>query len=436
MQDATAAGPSKPVRKFLFVSDEALIGDLAWQIKKEGHEVKYFIHSKSEKDVCDGFVDKVDAWEPLVEWADVIVFDDLGFGDQADKLRKLGKAVIGGSKYGDEIEDDRNFGQDEMKAAGISILPHWDFKEFDDAIKFLNENPGRYVIKPSGKAQNEKELCYVRQDDDGKDLLEMMDLYKTSWGKKMKEFQLQKHVSGVEVAVGAFFNGSDFIFPININFEHKRMFPGDIGPNTGEMGTSMFWTNRNKIFEETLLKMKDKLAAAKYVGYIDINCIANNRGIYPLEFTARFGYPTINIQMEGVTGDWGEFFFCLGKGEKPELKIKKGFQVGVVVAVPPFPFTDPQAFKKYSEDATIILKKTTDGLHIADIKLVEGKWRLAGQSGYALIVTGSGSTMSDARKQAYNRVSNIMIPNMFYRTDIGEKWNEDSDRLQTWGYLF
>ena len=61
---------------------------------------------------------------------------------------------------------------------------------------------------------------------------------------------------------------------------------------------------------------------------------------------------------------------------------------------------------------------------------------MAGQSGYALIVTGSGSTMTDARKQAYNRVSNIMIPNMFYRTDIGEKWTEDSDRLQTWGYLF
>jgi phosphoribosylamine--glycine ligase len=240
----------------------------------------------------------------------------------------------------------------------------------------------------------------------------------------------------VEVAVGAFFNGSDFIYPINVNFEHKRMFPGDIGPNTGEMGTSMFWAGRNKIFEETLLKMKDRLAAAKYVGYIDINCIANVRGIYPLEFTARFGYPTINIQMEGVLSEWGEFFHGLARGEKPELKTKRGFQVGVVVAVPPFPFTDPQAFRKYSEDATVILKKTTDGVHIADIKMVEGKWRLAGQSGYALIVTGSGSTMADARKQAYNRVSNIMIPNMFYRTDIGEKWTEDSDRLQTWGYLY
>jgi len=436
MQDVAGTTAPKPVRKFLFVSDEALIGDLAWQVKKEGHDVKYYIHRKQERDVSDGFVDKVDDWQAQIDWADVIVFDDIGFGETADKLRKQGKPVIGGSVYGDKIEDDRNFGQDEMKSAGISILAHWDFSNFDEAIKFIKENPARYVVKPSGQAQNEKELCFVGQDEDGKDMLEVLDLYKTSWGSRMKVFQLQKYASGVEVAVGAFFNGSDFIYPINVNFEHKRMFPGDIGPNTGEMGTSMFWAGRNKIFEDTLLKMKDRLAAAKYIGYIDINCIANVRGIYPLEFTARFGYPTINIQMEGVLSEWGEFFFGLARGEKPELKTKRGFQGGAVVAVPPFPFTDPQAFRKYSEDATVILKKTTDGVHIADIKMVEGKWRLAGQSGYALIVTGSGSTMADARKQAYNRVSNIMIPNMFYRTDIGETWTEDSDRLQTWGYLY
>jgi hypothetical protein len=50
------AGPPK---KFLFVSDEALIGDLAYQVKREGHEVKYYIHQKSEKDVCDGFLEKM-----------------------------------------------------------------------------------------------------------------------------------------------------------------------------------------------------------------------------------------------------------------------------------------------------------------------------------------------------------------------------------------
>ncbi|HIJ98139.1 TPA: phosphoribosylamine--glycine ligase, partial [archaeon] len=50
--------------------------------------------------------------------------------------------------------------------------------------------------------------------------------------------------------------------------------------------------------------------------------------------------------------------------------------------------------------------------------------------------TGSGSTVDEARKQAYKRVENIMLQNMFYRVDIGEKWFTDSDRLQTWGYLY
>ena len=61
----------------------------------------------------------------------------------------------------------------------------------------------------------------------------------------------------------------------------------------------MFWSEPNKIFEQTLLKMEPRLAEEGYVGYIDVNCIVNNNGIYPLEFTSRFGYPTIVIQQEG-----------------------------------------------------------------------------------------------------------------------------------------
>lgn len=109
----------------------------------------------------------------------------------------------------------------------------------------------------------------------------------------------------------------------------------------------------------------------------------------------------------------------------------------MVIATPPFPFEDQRAFKKYSEDATIIFKKPiTDGIHLGDVKLEDGEWRLAGESGYAIIVTGFGSTMDEARKSAYKKIKNILIPNMFYRTDIGVRWFTDSDRLQTWGYLF
>ena len=56
-----------------------------------------------------------------------------------------------------------------------------------------------------------------------------------------------------------------------MNFEHKKLFPGDIGPSTGEMGTSMFWTGANQLFNQTLLKMEPVLALEGYVGYIDVN---------------------------------------------------------------------------------------------------------------------------------------------------------------------
>jgi len=422
--------------KFLFVSIEALSMDLAWKLRKEGHQVKFFTRSENEKDVGDGFVEKIEAWEPLKDWADVIVFDDIGFGDVADKLRAEGKFVVGGSGYTDKLEDDREFGQEELKSIGVNTLPSWNFNSFDEGIEFVRKNPDRYVIKPSGRAQNEKELLFIGQEEDGKDVEQVLEHYKRNWSNKIKIFQIQKFANGVEVAVGAFFNGKDFVYPINVNFEHKRLFPNDIGPSTGEMGTSVYWTRTSPIFENTLLKMKEKIAQSKYVGYVDINCIANSRGIYPLEFTSRFGYPTISIQMEGITSEWGTFLSEIAQGKEAQLKAKKGYQVGVVIAIPPFPFEDEKAFRKYSEDATILFKKTTfNGVHLGEVKNVDGDWHIAGRSGYALIMTGSGASMQEAINAAYQSVRNVMIPNMFYRDDIGQRWFKDVDMLLSWGYL-
>ncbi len=422
--------------KFLFVTHESLSVDLAWQIKKEGQEVKMYCHDQGEKDVGLGFFEKVEEWEPWKDWADVIIFDDIGFGSKAEQLRKEGKLVVGGSTYTDKLELDREYGQSELNLSGVDILPSWNFTSFDEAIEFVRANPDRYVLKPSGKAQNEKELLFIGQEVDGKDVLQVLEHYKANWSKKIKEFLLQKYAEGVEIAVGAFFNGKDFTYPININFEHKRLFPLELGPSTGEMGTHCYWTKSNPVFDRTLLRMKEKLAASGYVGYVDINCIANVKGIWPLEFTTRFGYPTISLHMEGITSEWGTFLHDLAEGRDATLKAKKGYQVGVVVVIPPWPFEDEKAFKKYSEGATILFKRQSlDGIHIGEVKLEEGDWHIAGNSGYALVVTGSGPTMTDAVERAYQNIKNVMIPNMFYRSDIGLRWTHDSDKLLSWGYL-
>ncbi len=432
----TQSEEEKKKYKFLFVTQEALSSDLAWQITKEGHSVKFFCKDKPENDVGDGFIEKIDNWEQYKDWADIILFDDVGFGVEADQLRKDGKFVVGGSVYTDKLEFDRKFGQDELKDAGVAILPFHNFTSFNEAIAFVKTNPDKYVIKPSGEIQDEKELLFVGREENGTDVLQVLEHYKTMWSKKIKEFLIQKVAEGVEVAVGAFFNGKNFITPININFEHKRLFPDEIGPSTGEMGTSMYWTKSNPIFESTLLRTKDKLVASGYVGYIDINCIVNGRGIYPLEWTSRFGYPTISIQMEGIVSEWGQFFYDIAHGKDVQLKAKKGYQIGVVIAIPPFPFEDQKAFKKYSEGAAIFFKhQNPDGIHICETKRIEGEWYIAGESGYALVVTGSGQTMAEAIQKAYQNVKNVMLPNMFYRSDIGQRWFRDSDMLLSWGYF-
>ena len=152
-------------KNFLFVSLNALISDISWQVHKEGHNVKYYITEEAEKGIADGFVPKTSNWEADIDWADVIVFDDvLGQGQKAKKLRDEGKYVIGGTPYTDRLEDDRFFGQEELKKAGVNIIPNHNFTSFDDAIAYVGDNPGRYVVKPSGEAQNKKQLLYPGED--------------------------------------------------------------------------------------------------------------------------------------------------------------------------------------------------------------------------------------------------------------------------------
>jgi len=116
--------------------------------------------------------------------------------------------------------------------------------------------------------------------------------------------------------------------------------------------------------------------------------------------------------------------------------VKSGFQIGVRIVGPPFPFDDNETFEAFSKNAAIGFKKPpADEYHIEDVKQVNGQWLVAGTSGVILIAVGLGQTMKQAQSQVYSRIKNIMIPNMCYRTDIGDRWDEDSDRLHTWGIL-
>src|SRR5919206_4687990 len=126
----------------------------------------------------------------------------------------------------------------------------------------------------------------------------------------------------------------------------------------------------------------------------------------------------------------------MGLSENTDQKKKGVFGVRLGCPPPPFPFNDDRTFRKFSEEATILFKnQNLNGIHLGEVKREGNDWRIAGRSGYSLVVTGSGITTAEASKQAYQRVANIMIPNMFYRTDIGSGWVRDSDLLLSYGYL-
>lgn len=421
---------------FLFVSRWGESLDIINTIKLEGHHVKMFIEDKASKEIGYGFVQKVTQWEKHTDWADVIVFDYTGFGKKASNLRSKGKLVIGGTEYTDRLELDRNFGQSELKRHKIKVIPSEEFTSFNDAINYIENNPNTYVIKPCGETQELKQLLFVGSDDEGLDVIRVLKAYEKSWGDDFGNFQLQRKVKGVEVSVAAFFNGNEFIYPINITFEHKKLFPKELGVSTGEMGTNMFWTKDSPIFEATLLKFHNTLAKHNFIGHIDINCIVNGNGIYPLEFTSRFGYPQIFIQRAGINEPMGELFYKLASKNQFKLNVKKGFQVGAFIVVPPFPYEDKKTFNLFSKDAVVVFKKNgKEGVHPMHLKKVNDQWLITGNTGIAVLVTGVGITMKDAQKMMYNRINNVIINNAYYRTDIGDRWSEDSDKLWSWGLL-
>lgn len=410
--------------------------DLAYAILNEGNKVKYYCDYAPMREVGDGMVPKVRKWMSHVDWADVIIFDYTGFGKIATELRNAGKYVIGGTEYTDLLEQDRNFGQSELKRHKIKILDYKEFASTDAAIRYVEEHPNKYVIKPSGEMQEYKQLLFVGREEDGSDVIGVLKAYKKTWGNEMGIIQLQRKVTGVEVAVAAFFNGKEFIKPINISFEHKKLFPKELGVSTGEMGTSMLWKDENPIFNATLGKLEKKLAQEGFVGHIDINSIVNGNGIYPLEFTSRFGFPQIQIQRAGITEPIGRMLYKIAKGDSFKIATRKGFQIGVYMVVPPFPYDDPKTFNLFSKDAVVVMKKSMkEGLHPMHIKMVNGEWLVTGNSGIVVVVSGTGTTMKEAQKLMYNRVNNLLVNNSYYRTDIGDRWAEDSDRLWAWNLL-
>lgn len=421
---------------------------LFWRLKKEGHSVRVFVEDKGQWVYMDNMLEKTEDWKKELPWVGkngLIIFDSVGHGKLQNELRKQGYSVIGGSQEGDRLERDRQHGQKIMAVCGIKIAPSANFSNTGDAIKFLKKHSGPWVIKQNGHV--DKSFNYVGQLENNEDCIEVLQNYFRHNRGECASIDLQKRIDGVEIGVGRYFNGTDWVGPLEINIEHKNLMNGDLGPKTFEMGTLMWYDDneKNKLFQETLAKLKDYLAHVDFRGDVEVNCIVNQTGAYPLELCARFGYPAWQLQTEFHQSPWGEFFKAVADGQPYKLKFRKGYGVVVLVATPPFPY-EVRSKKYYPKGIDILFKpgfneKDMQHIHFEEVSLRRRgktqKYYVSSKTGYVLHVSGFGKTVEEARKMAYGIIDKIIIPKMFYRTDIGgmKFVKQDRPKLKKWGYL-
>lgn len=428
--------------KVLFVSGELIAGDLAYRLKNEGCEVKLYIEDDSRRDCFNGIIEKTYKWKNELKWVGkdgLIIFDDVGYGKEQDELRTQGYNVAGGSMGGDELEEDRNYGQKIFSACGIKIVPSSNFSNINDAIKFVRKQGGKWVIKQDGHLGF---LNYVGNLDSGEDVVSVLENYK-KYPDKIKKVNLQKKIEGIEIGIARYFNGNNWIGPIEYNIEHKDLCNNDIGPKTGEMGTIMWLDDdeNKKLYKETLFKLEAFLRHSNFKGNVDINCIINEKDLFPIEATTRFGCPAVQLQSELFISPWNEFLMAIAKGEEYDMKYKKGFGIVVSVAIPPFPYKSVEN-DYYLKDVVISFKNNPtmeefSHIHFEEVsQRCDGKYCIAGSNGYILYVSYCDEDILLVRKKVYEIIDNIIIPKMFYRTDIGLKFAEkDRNKLEQWGWI-
>jgi phosphoribosylamine--glycine ligase len=430
--------------RFLGIGDYCDLGALYLRLIEEGHQVKVSISNPLCKGTLAGFVEQTADWRDELDWiraagpSGIILFENVADnrGALQDALRKNGFAVIGGSAYGDRLENDRAYAQRVLSDAGLSIARIWEFADRTDALTFMDKHPGRYVLKfngPEAAIDN-----YVGRLDDGRDVRAF--LRNLAHPESLEaSLVLMEYVEGVEMGVGAYFDGEKFLAPACLDWEHKRFFPGDLGELTGEMGTVVTYGRSRCFFERTLGRMEKLLREHGHCGYVNLNTIVNEQGIWPLEFTCRFGYPGFAILTPLQETLWGDLLSAMTGKSISTFKTHRGFSVGIVLTTPPFPYARPQVHEPlglpvlFDGDLTAEERRQ---LHYCELGLEDGELVTTGIYGWAMVVTGVADTILLAQQRANHLADRILIPNVRYRRDIGDRLiARDYARVEKLGLL-
>ena len=339
----------------------------------------------------------------------------------ADELNKAGIPVFGPSKAAAQLEGSKVFAKDLMKKYNIPTAAYGVFHNVEEAKAFIATTGAPIVVKADGLAAGKGVVVAMTIDEANAAVEDMLS--GNRFGEAGSTVVIEEFMEGEEASLLAFVDGKTVV-PMIASQDHKRIFDGDKGPNTGGMGTYapapvLTDTLRDEAMKTILEPMVGAMQkeGMPYVGCLYAGLMITAEGPKVVEFNARFGDPETQVVLPLLDSDLGQIMMACATGNLTAemVKWKDSSAACVILASKGYPETSSKGDVIHGDikqhDTTIVFHSGT--------KLVGDEYVTNG--GRVLGVVGLGKDLITALDRAYGRIEHIDFEGMQYRTDIGAK---------------
>ena len=339
----------------------------------------------------------------------------------ADVLNKAGIPVFGPSKAAAQLEGSKVFAKDVMKKYNIPTAAYGVFHNVDQAKEFIAQMGAPIVVKADGLAAGKGVVVAMTIEEANAAVEDMLS--GNRFGEAGSTVVIEEFMEGEEASLLAFVDGKTVV-PMIASQDHKRIFDGDKGPNTGGMGTyAPAPVLTDALRDEAMKTILEPMVAAMenegmpYVGCLYAGLMITPQGPKVVEFNARFGDPETQVVLPLLDSDLGQIMMACATGTLTAdmVKWKDSSAACVILASKGYPETSSKGDVIHGDikqhDTTIVFHSGT--------KLIGDEYVTNG--GRVLGIVGLGKDLRTALDRAYERIEHIDFEGMQYRTDIGAK---------------
>ncbi len=337
----------------------------------------------------------------------------------ADVLMEKGVAVFGPQKKAAILEGSKSYAKRFMKKYKIPTAEYEEFTDYYKATLYLDSAEYPLVLKADGLAAG-KGVIIVHNHQEAQAALDRI-MKSKDFGSAGEKLVIEEFLEGEEASILAFVDAHTAI-PMVPAQDHKAIYDGDKGPNTGGMGTyspapivddkvmNIFKTEVLKRFMEGLKKER-----IVYRGILFVGLMIKNGKPKVLEFNVRFGDPETQVILPRLKTDLYKIMDAVVHDKLSDIYIewKDEYAVCVVVASDGY----PDSYQKGIEISDV--KQEGVLVFQAGTKLENGK--LVNSGGRVLGVTAMDSDLKDAVAKAYAAIEKIKFDKKYYRKDIAQK---------------